>query len=131
MVVLIKLLSSLDQPGCRRIRIFNDVTIDDIISTRNEWIADNDANNLYDISTQKDIILTLLLTHNNNDSNDDDNDSNSSSNNIIDMINMIYDEERFNQINLYKRNCIHFVNYLIRLQKIQPSNDWPTHLMTD
>jgi hypothetical protein len=121
MVVLIKLLSSIDQPGCRRIRIFNDITIDDIISTRNEWIADNDANNLYDIATQKDIILTLLLAHNNNDSNDNGNDSTSSS--IIDMINMIYDEERFNQINLYKRNCIHFVNYLIRLQKSQPFND--------
>jgi len=119
MVVLIKLLSSLDQPGCRRIRIFNDITIDDIISTRNEWIADNDANNLYDIVTQKDIILTLLLTHNNNDYGNDSSSSSNSNNNIIDMINMIYDEERFNQINLYKRNCIHFVNYLIRLQKTQ------------
>ena len=97
--------------------------MDDVISTKNKWIADNDANNLYDIVTQNDIIMTLLPTLIDNNNNDDSSisgsSSSSSSSSIIDLIDMIYDEERFNQINLYKQNCIHFVNYLIRLQKIQ------------
>ena len=105
LMVLMKLLLGLDQPGCCRLRIFKDTGIERLIARKNEWIVSDSF--LYDIKTQKDLIAQEL-----NDMNANDDDKRFA----YDLINTVEANDSFHHLNFYKRNCIHFVDYLIRLQ---------------
>lgn len=104
-----KLLVGLDQPGLSRLRVFKDTTIETVISTKNEWIVDDTSSNVYDINLQKDVIDKEI-----NDLNTTNDEDKRFAN---ELINIVQANDSFHQLNFYNRNCIHFVEFLIRLQK--------------
>ena len=98
--VLLKLLAGVSQPGQRRLRIFRECSLDAVMITKDTWIF-NDFHPSYDIILQKDEIQKELNSYNEADSKE-----------ITEVLNKIGRENRFEQINLYNQNCIHFVDFL-------------------
>jgi len=108
--VILRLLLGNSSKGCRRLRIFKNTSMEEVIVNKNNWILDDDNDIIYDMILQKDMIeqeIKLSLI--------DQND-------IITMnkfLNNIEKEDssRFDQLNFYNQNCIHYVDYLIKLQE--------------